>query len=113
MPNPKQTKKPQGQNGGNRDRRHKKSFNKSGNQSSQPRKRKLEITFDLESRNKYITGLSARKKERRAFGLAMQKVKDRKAKIEQRKEDRRIQMEKILEAEKQKKNIFRGPAWII
>ena len=39
-----------------------------------PRHEKLEIKFDPEARRKYITGLSARKKEKRAFGLAMQKV---------------------------------------
>ena len=43
------------------------------------------ITFDSDKRHDYLTGFSSRKKERRAFGLAMQKVKDRQSKLEERK----------------------------
>jgi hypothetical protein len=43
--------------------------------------RKLELKFDTKDRNSYLTGFSQRKKERRAFGLAMQKVKDRKGEL--------------------------------
>ena len=43
------------------------------------------ITFDSDKRHDYLTGFSSRKKERRAFGLAMQKVKDGQSKLEERK----------------------------
>ena len=66
-------------------------------------RRKLEITFDPEARREYLTGMSARKKERRVFGLAMQKVKDRKEKLERKKEDRKSRLERIEEAEKLKR----------
>ena len=66
-------------------------------------RRKLEITFDPEARREYLTGMSARKKERRVFGLAMQKVKDRKEKLERKKEDRKSRLEQIEEAEKLKR----------
>lgn len=42
------------------------------------------------------------KRQRRAYGLAMQKVKDRKAKIEQRKQEKKDELERVQEAEKQK-----------
>lgn len=71
-----------------------------------PKHQKLEIKFDPEARKKYLTGLSSRKKERRAYGLAMQKVKDRRAKIEQRKEERQALMDQIEEAERMKKSNF-------
>lgn len=66
-------------------------------------RRKLEITFDPEARREYLTGMSARKKERRVFGLAMQKIKDRKEKLERKKEDRKSRLEQIEEAEKFKR----------
>ena len=66
-------------------------------------RRKLEITFDADARREYLTGMSARKKERRVFGLAMQKVKDRKEKLERKKEDRKSRLEQIEEAEKLKR----------
>jgi len=49
-----------------------------------------EITFDPSSRLDYVTpnNMSSRKKDRRAFGLAMQKMKDRKVRLAERKEDR-------------------------
>lgn len=71
------------------------------------RKRKLELTFDPESRRQYLTGFSTRKKERRAFGLAMQKVKDRQSKLEERKDARKARMEQVREMERQKR-IRRG-----
>lgn len=71
--------------------------------SNQPgTKRKREVTFDAESRQEYLTGFSERKRQRRAFGLAMQKVKDRNAKLESRAETRKAEREQIEEAEKQK-----------
>ncbi|EJK56126.1 hypothetical protein THAOC_24044 [Thalassiosira oceanica] len=76
--------------------------------TSFPRHRKVEISFNPEDRRGYLTGLSARKKERRAFGLAMQKVKDRQAKIEERKEQRQAQLEKIEDIERNKKALRRG-----
>ncbi|KAL3816644.1 hypothetical protein ACHAXA_000822 [Cyclostephanos tholiformis] len=69
---------------------------------SQQRHKKVEITFDPTGRREYLTGFSARKKERRAFGLAMQKVKDREAKLEERKEQREAQLERIEDIERNK-----------
>jgi len=66
-------------------------------------RRKLEITFDPEARREYLTGMSARKKERRVFGLAMQKIKDRRDKLDRKKEDRKSRLEKVEEAEKLKR----------
>lgn len=60
------------------------------------------IVFDPEARTEYLQGFSTRKKERRAYGLAMQKVKDRKAKLESRGEIRTAMREQVEEAEKQK-----------
>lgn len=74
------------------------------NSGKRPKHQKLEIKFDPEARRQYLTGLSARKKERRAFGLAMQKVKDRRAKLEQRREEKKALMDQIQEAERMKKN---------
>jgi ribosomal RNA-processing protein 17 len=64
--------------------------------------RKVEVLFDPDARRDHLQGFSERKRQRRAFGLAMQKVKDRKARIEQRKQDKKDGMEKIEEAERQK-----------
>jgi|EP00979_Chaetoceros_neogracilis_P010186 ribosomal RNA-processing protein 17 len=69
-----------------------------------PKHEKLEIKFDPEKRKEYLTGASTRKQERRAYGLAMQKVKNRQAKIEDRREEKRATMEQIEEAEKMKNN---------
>lgn len=68
-------------------------------------KRVSEIVFDAEAREKYLKGFSERKKQRRVFGLAMQKVKDRKYKLEQRAEMKKAVEEQIVEAER-RKNIF-------
>jgi hypothetical protein len=69
---------------------------KKGGDAPQQRHKKVEITFDPTGRREYLTGFSARKKERRAFGLAMQKVKDREAKLVERKEQREAQLEKMM-----------------
>lgn len=66
------------------------------------RARKHEVVFDPDARKDHLRGFSERKRERRAFGLAMQKVKDRKAKIQQRKQDKKDEMERVEEAERQK-----------
>ena len=50
--------------------------------------RKLEINFDPEKRNEYLTGFSKRTKVRRQFGLAMQALKDRNERVAERKERR-------------------------
>jgi ribosomal RNA-processing protein 17 len=63
---------------------------------------KREVVFDPEARKAHLRGFSERKRERRAFGLAMQKVKDRKAKIEQRASEKKDELERLEEAEKQK-----------
>ena len=78
---------------------------------SKPLKRKRgkqEIVFDPEARKAYLRGFSERKRQRRAFGLAMQKVKDRKAKIEQRKQEKKDELERVEEAERQKDELLEG-----
>jgi len=72
--------------------------------AKRPKHQKLEIKFDPDKRRQYLTGLSARKQDRRAFGLAMQKVKDRQGKIESRRDEKNAMMERIEEAEKMKNN---------
>jgi len=63
---------------------------------------KRELVFDPEARKAHLRGFSERKRQRRAYGLAMQKVKDRKAKIEQRALEKTDELERVEEAEKQK-----------
>lgn len=58
--------------------------------------------FDPDARKAHLRGFSERKRQRRAYGLAMQKVKDRKAKLEQRKKEKKDELERVQEAEKQK-----------
>jgi ribosomal RNA-processing protein 17 len=65
-------------------------------------KHKKEITFDEDARKEFLTGFSERKRQRRAFGLAMQKVKDRQAKLEERKEAKDALLERVEEAEQAK-----------
>lgn len=65
-------------------------------------KGKREIVFDPEARKAYLQGFSERKRQRRAFGLAMQKVKDRKAKLEERKQIKKEELQRVEEAEQQK-----------
>jgi hypothetical protein len=97
-----------GNKGGGSHHKGKPTFKKGGarpqssSAPSQQRHKKVEITFDPTGRREYLTGFSARKKERRAFGLAMQKVKDREAKLEERKEQREAQLERIEDIERNK-----------
>lgn len=65
-------------------------------------KSKREIVFDPEARKAYLQGFSERKRQRRAYGLAMQKVKDRKAKLEERKQIKKDELQRVEEAERQK-----------
>ena len=74
------------------------------------RHKKVEVTFNASDRLDYLTGFSKRKKERRAFGLAMQKVKDRQAKVDERKDRREAEMEKIQDIERNKKALRKGLA---
>lgn len=83
-----------------------KGRNRKGTNTFVP-KRKKEIVFDPEEREKYLRGFSDRKRERRAYGLAMQKIKDRKAKLEDRKTQKESELEQIEEAERQKKKLLK------
>lgn len=65
-----------------------------------------EIVFDPDARSAYLKGFSERKRQRRVFGLAMQKVKDRKARLEERAEVRAAMKEQVEEAEKQKEELM-------
>ncbi len=64
-----------------------------------------EIVFDPEDRRKYLQGFSQRKQQRRAFGLAMQKVKDRQARLHDRREHKKSELERIVEAERQRRTL--------
>lgn len=66
------------------------------------RGKKREIVFDPEARRAYLRGFSERKRQRRAYGLAMQKVKDRKAKIEERAQLKKDELKMVEEAEQKK-----------
>lgn len=84
------------------------------NQLSNPLKRgrrKTEIVFDPDARKEYLQGFSERKRQRRAYGLAMQKVKDRKAKLENRKDLKEAERQQIEEAEKHKAQV-QSVAWL-
>ena len=67
---------------------------------------KWEVVFDAEARKAHLRGFSERKRQRRAFGLAMQKVKDRKAKIEQRAAEKKDELQRVEEAERQKEELM-------
>ena len=67
-----------------------------------------EITFDPEARRSYLRGFSERKKQRRAYGLAMQKVKDRQEKLTERKERKQSLLEQIEQSEKAKMELLEG-----
>jgi len=71
---------------------------------------KREVVFDAQARRDHLRGFSARKRERRAFGLAMQKVKDRNTKIEMRASEKKGKLERIEEAEKQKEQFMEDNA---
>lgn len=62
--------------------------------------------FDPEARKNYLRGFSERKRQRRAFGLAMQKVKDRKDRIDQRAQERKDDLARVEEAERQKEELL-------
>jgi Nucleolar protein 12 (25kDa) len=77
------------------------------NKNTMKRKnRGKEIVFDPEERRKYLQGFSERKQQRRSFGLAMQKVKDRLARLDDRREHRKSELERIQEAERQKRTLL-------
>ena len=67
-----------------------------------------EITFDPEARRSYLRGFSERKKQRRAYGLAMQKVKDRQEKLSERKERKQSLLHQIEQSEKAKEELLKS-----
>mmetsp|Transcript_21983 Transcript_21983/g.33363 ORF Transcript_21983/g.33363 Transcript_21983/m.33363 type:complete len:190 (+) Transcript_21983:159-728(+) len=85
----------------------KKGQNRKPNKTVYISKRKKEIVFDPEERENHLRGFSDRKRERRAYGLAMQKLKDRKAKLEDRKTQKESELEQIEQAETQKRNLLK------
>jgi ribosomal RNA-processing protein 17 len=89
--------------GGSGPKDHKKK--RDGKNFGGPKKNR-EITFDPEARKQYLRGFSERKKQRRAYGLAMQKIKDRKAKLQDRREAKQVELERIEQAEEQKKELL-------
>ena len=78
------------------------SSSSKGSSSGSHFNKKKEIVFDADARRAYLRGFSERKKQRRTYGLAMQKVKDRKAKLDERKEARKEDLKRVEEAEQQK-----------
>lgn len=70
------------------------------------RGQKREVVFDPEARKAHLRGFSERKRQRRAYGLAMQKVKDRKAKIEERAQMKKEDLERVEQAEQQKEQLL-------
>jgi ribosomal RNA-processing protein 17 len=94
--------------GGKKEDPKKKAGGKRGNRKEFIKKRgkKKEVVFDPEARKDYLRGFSDRKKQRRAFGLAMQKVKDRTAKLDQRKSEKQDMLRQIEQAEKQKEELL-------
>ena len=91
---------------GNKKDDPKKKGGKRGNRKEFIKKGKKEIVFDPEARKSYLRGFSERKSQRRAFGLAMQKVKDRTAKLDQRKQEKQDLLRQIEQAEKQKEELL-------
>ena len=71
-----------------------------------PKHSKLDIKFDPQARRDYLTSRSSHKKERRTFGLAMQKVKDRKAKLQSKREEKVARLEQVEEAERNKRAMY-------
>lgn len=76
------------------------------NNTTKWKSRGKEIVFDAEERRNYLRGFSERKQQRRAFGLAMQKVKDRQARLDDRREHKKSELERIEEAERQKRTML-------
>ena len=64
------------------------------------------IEFDATARYEHLTGFSERKRARRAYGLAQQKIKDRKSKLEHRAAIRTAERDFIEEAEKLKQQHY-------
>ena len=64
------------------------------------------IEFDATARYQHLTGFSERKRARRTFGLAQQKMKDRKAKLEHRAAIRTAERDFITEAEQRKQQHY-------
>ena len=64
------------------------------------------IEFDATARYQHLTGFSERKQARRAYGLAHQKIKDRKSKLEHRAAIRTAERDFIEEAEKLKQQHY-------
>jgi hypothetical protein len=62
--------------------------------------------FDPEARRNHLRGFSERKRQRRAYGLAMQKVKDRNEKLEQRKKEKQDMLQQVEEAERNKATLL-------
>jgi hypothetical protein len=60
------------------------------------------IAFDADARREHLRGFSDRKKARRAYGLAMQAVKDRASRVAERQDRREVMLERIEQAEKAK-----------
>jgi hypothetical protein len=83
-----------------------KHISKEKNQSIRRRGKKREIIFDPEARKEHLRGFSERKRNRRAYGLAMQRVKDRNAKIEQRAQEKKDGLERVEQAEEQKAQLL-------
>ena len=64
-----------------------------------------ELVFDPEARREHLRGFSERKRQRRAFGLAMQKVKDRNGKLEARRDRNNASKQQVLCSEQQKEPV--------
>jgi ribosomal RNA-processing protein 17 len=97
---PKPNKRGKKKNNGNQKKKEKSKHKMPASMIKRGNKR--EVVFDPEARKSHLRGFSERKRQRRAFGLAMQKVKDRQAKIEQRASEKKDELERVEEAEQQK-----------
>jgi ribosomal RNA-processing protein 17 len=93
---------------GKADRKSSKKQNKKEKPAKFKPYQKTEIVFDPDARRKHLQGFSARKRERRVFGLAMQKVKDRKARLEIRQSEREARIEHVELAERQKEEMMQA-----
>jgi hypothetical protein len=69
------------------------------------------IAFDAAARQEHLRGFSARKQQRRAYGLAMQAVKDRAGRVAERQERREVDRERIAQAEQAKEEWLEA-AWL-
>jgi ribosomal RNA-processing protein 17 len=70
--------------------------------------RSQEIVFDEAARADFLRGFHKRKLQRRTYGLAQQALKDRKSKLETRKERKNAQLEEIERSEQQKQELLRA-----